>query len=164
MTNAPKHGNTAGHGGFERQDLRPAGIVYFLLGLGVVTVISLFLLRGVFSYLERRDRARQTSISPLVNNLSEDTRHVPRGYPQDVFPNPKLEEDERGQLNDIRIEEENKLNSYGWVDEKAGTVRIPIERAMDLMVERGMPVRGQSSASGNESARPSAAVKKTEKK
>ena len=44
------------------------------------------------------------------------------------------------------MEEEKTLYSYGWVDEKAGTVRIPIERAMDLLVQRGLPVRPQGAA------------------
>jgi len=39
--------------------------------------------------------------------------------------------------------EEKALYTYGWVDEKAGTVHIPIERAMDLLVQRGLPVRAQ---------------------
>ena len=79
-----------------------------------------------------------------MTNVPRDTRHVAPGYPQSAFPNPRLEEDERGQLNEIRTDEEKNLYSYGWVDEKAGTVRIPIERAMDLLVERGLPVRAQS--------------------
>jgi hypothetical protein len=41
------------------------------------------------------------------------------------------------------VNEEKSLYSYGWVDEKAGIVRIPIERAMDLLVQRGLPVRPQ---------------------
>jgi len=37
--------------------------------------------------------------------------------------------------------EEQKLASYDWVDQKAGTLRIPIDRAMDLVAQRGLPVR-----------------------
>ena len=85
-------------------------------------------------------------MNPLVTNVPEDTRHIAPGYPQGTFPNPKLEEDERGQLNGIRMNEEKTLYSYGWVDEKAVTVRIPIERAMDLLVQRGLPVRPQGGA------------------
>jgi hypothetical protein len=78
-----------------------------------------------------------------------------------------LEEDERGQLNGIRLEEENTLYSYGWVDEKAGTVRIPIDRAMDLLVQRGLPVRAEnvaSDASAAKRATTTATSKKGEKK
>jgi hypothetical protein len=147
MTNdTTKHENSAGHGSFERQDLQVSGILYFLLGLVVVTAICLFGLRGLYAYLEHREKALQPPVNPLVTNVPKDTLHIPPGYPQTVFPSPKLEEDERGQLNDIRMNEEKALSSYGWVDEKAGTVRIPIERAMNLIVQRGLPVKGQGGA------------------
>jgi hypothetical protein len=147
MTNdTTKPENTAGHGSFERQDLHVSGILYFLLALVVVTAICLFGLRGLYAYLDHREKTSQPAVNPLVTNVPADTRHIAPGYPQSTFPNPKLEEDERGQLNDIRTEEERTLYSYGWVDEKAGTVRIPIDRAMDLIVQRGLPVRGQGRA------------------
>jgi hypothetical protein len=47
--------------------------------------------------------------------------------------------------------EQSKLNSYGWVDRKHGVTRIPIERAMELLVQRGLPVRSESST--NEKSR-----------
>ena len=146
MSDEIKHGNANSHGSYEHQDLQASGVLYFLLTLVVVTVICLLGLRGLFAYLDHREKALQPPVSPLVTNVLEDTRHIAPGYPQGAFPNPKLEEDERGQLNGIRIDEEKTLYSYGWVDEKAGTVHIPIERAMDLLVQRGLPVRSQSPA------------------
>lgn len=147
MTDDPKHATTSSHVGFERQDLAPRGILYFLLALGVMTVLSLFGLQGLFEYLDHRSKVSQPEVNPLVTNVPSDTRHVAPSYPQSTFPSPKLEEDERGQLNGIRINEEKTLYSYGWVDEKSGTVRIPIERAMDLIVQRGLPVRPQGAGS-----------------
>jgi len=152
MSNETKPENTAGHGNYERQDLNAAGIIYFLLALSLATALCAFGIRGFFAYLEHREKATQPAVSPLLTNVPEDTRHVTPGYPQTAFPNPKLEEDERGQLNGIRMEEEKTLYSYGWVDEKAGTVHIPIERAMDLLVERGLPVRPQGAAAQNQEA------------
>jgi hypothetical protein len=38
--------------------------------------------------------------------------------------------------------EHAKLNSYGWIDKSAGIIHIPIERAMDLVSQRGLPTRG----------------------
>src|SRR5579863_6987855 len=99
MSDDPKHGDTNGHGSFERQDLEPSGILYFLLGLGVVTLLCIFGLRGLFVFLDDREKASQPPVDPLVTNVSTDTRHIPAGYPQSAFPNPRLEEDERGQLN-----------------------------------------------------------------
>ena len=144
----------APHGDYEHQDLTPSGILYFLLALGIATILSLLFLRALYGYLDRREKATQPEVNPLVTNIPQDTRHVPPGYPQTAFPSPKLEEDERSQLNDIRMDEEKTLYTYGWVDEKAGTVHIPIERAMDLIVQRGLPVRQQSApAPGTESGR-----------
>jgi hypothetical protein len=154
MSSEAKHENTNGHGSYERQDLKPSGILYFLLALGVATLLCILAIKGLYSFLERREKASQPSVNPLITNRPEDTRHVERGYPQSVFPNPKLEEDERGQLDDIRTNEDKTLYSYGWVDEKAGTVHVPIERAMDLLVQRGLPVRPQSAVNENAAAKP----------
>jgi len=162
-----KHENAAERGGFERQDLQVSGILYFLLSLVVVTAICLLGLRGLYAFLDHREKELQPAVNPLVANVPADTRHIAPGYPQGAFPNPKLEEDERGQLNGIRLEEEKTLYSYGWVDQKTGTVRIPIERAMDLLVQRGLPMRSQNMASGAPAARTATTIatsKKSQKK
>jgi hypothetical protein len=64
-------------------------------------------------------------------------------------------------LKALRAAEDAELHSYGWIDRKNGTVRIPIERAMQLILERGLPDvgRGQTplslmQARPNESATP----------
>jgi hypothetical protein len=158
-----KHENTTAHGSYERQDLQVSGILYFLLSLVVVTALCLLGLRGFYAYLDHREKASQPPVNPLITNVPTDTRHIAPGYPQDAFPNPKLEEDERGQLNGIRIEEEKRLYSYGWVNEKAGTVRIPIERAMDLLGQRGLPVRPQGAASDAAAAKTETSKKESSK-
>lgn len=167
MTDEIKH-ETPSHGDYEHQDLRPSGVFYFLLVLAVATLLCILGIRGLYSFLEHHEKASQPEVNPLVTNIPTDTRHVPRGYPQSAFPNPKLEEDERGQLNDIRMNEDKELYSYGWVDQQAGTVHIPIERAMDLLVQRGLPVRsqgaGENAFAENESGDKESTASKAEKK
>jgi hypothetical protein len=46
------------------------------------------------------------------------------------------------------LKQEDELNSYGWVDQSAGVAHIPIDRAMDLIVEHGLPVLPQSVEQG----------------
>jgi hypothetical protein len=162
MTDETKH-ETPSHGDYERQDLAPSGIVYFLVTLGVATILCLFGLRGLYAYLDHRERSLQPAVSPLLTNVPADTRHIAPGYPQAAFPSPKLEEDERGQLNGILLNEEQKLYSYGWVNEKAGAMHIPIERAMDLIVQRGLPVRPQGAGSDNAAAVSGASRKESNK-
>ena len=138
--------NAPGHGDYERRDISARGILYFLAGLAAAAILIHLLLAGLYNYLDKREKARQPSVNPLVSNVPADTRKVPRKYPDTAFPDPRLETDERTQLNDIRLAEEQKLNSYDWVDQKAGSVRIPIERAMDLLAQRGLPERSQEAA------------------
>lgn len=148
MSNEIHPANSPGNGGYERQDIGVAPIVYFLLALLVAGLMVSFLVDGIYRYLEKRSDAEQTPVSPLVTNAPADTRHLTvdyRDYLKQNFPTPQLEIDERNQLDRIRIDEAQTLSTYDWVDQKAGTVRIPIDRAMDLLARRGLPVRTQSS-------------------
>ena len=43
------------------------------------------------------------------------------------------------QLKGVRAHEEHILHSYAWVDQKEGTVRIPIDRAIDILSQKGLP-------------------------
>jgi cytochrome c oxidase cbb3-type subunit III len=46
-------------------------------------------------------------------------------------------------LAELRAAEDAALHSYGWVDRATGIVRIPIDRAMEVLAARGLPVRAQ---------------------
>ena len=154
-TNKPA---ASGNGEFEREDLNAKAVFAFLIGLAVTCVLSYFILIGVYHYLDVYQRASQPPQNPLVAAKPETgkpTRAETKAEIKKDFPEPLLEEDEGGQLNSDRVKEEQQLNSYGWVDEKSGVVRIPIERAMELVVQRGLPVLPQSGATA-----PASAVKK----
>lgn len=153
MSNEIKNqGSAGGHENYEHQDLQFSGIFYFLVSLAVVTVVCMFALKGFYHFLDLRSRSAEEPVNPLVKRVPEDTRHVPRGYPQAAFPSPRLEDDERNQLNGFLTKEYDTLYSYGWVDEKAGIARIPIDRAMDLLVQRGLPVLSEASQSSSTAA------------
>jgi hypothetical protein len=146
MTDETNPANPTGNGGYERQDIGVAAVLYFLLGLAVAGLLAYFVVDGLYHFLDKRSEAEQAPVNPLVTNAPADTRRIQKDYPQSAFPNPKLEEDERGQLNGIRLNEEQTLSTYDYIDKNAGTIRIPIDRAMDLIVQRGLPVRGQTSS------------------
>ena len=46
----------------------------------------------------------------------------------------------------MRAAEEQVLTTYGWVDQQKGVVRVPIDRAIDLLAQKGLPSRPQSEA------------------
>ncbi len=150
------HHPANGHGDFERKDIGVRPVVYFLIGLAAALVVTVFVVEGIYGLLTHRFEGQQPTVSPLVANAPADTRKLPPEYKTDSesadyekylqknFPEPQLETNERTELNKIRMQEEEKLATYDYVDKDAGTVRIPIERAMDLLVQRGLPVRQQA--------------------
>ncbi len=60
-------------------------------------------------------------------------------------PEPRLQESPRQDLKAMRAREDWELNHYFWVDQKKGTVAIPIERAMEILAAEGIPPRKQPS-------------------
>jgi hypothetical protein len=57
----------------------------------------------------------------------------------DDIPTPRLQVDPARDLAALRETEQRRLSSYGWVDHRRTTIHIPIERAMSLIGERGLP-------------------------
>jgi hypothetical protein len=130
---------------YEHEDLSPRGIFAFLVGLGLVLVLVYFVVKGMDGFLEAYQKQHQPPLNPLASQTETDSRKVSNA---DIakFPQPRLETNERLEINDFRLQEENTLNSYGWIDQKAGIARIPIDRAMQLLAQRGLPIRPQAGA------------------
>jgi hypothetical protein len=101
------------------------------IALVLTTIASLVLMVGLFRYLEVRENAAQ--IPPAS------TTTPPSALPPE--PNLMFNQNESVNLGDIRAAEDKEVKSYGWVDQAHGVVRIPIERAMDLIAQRGIPAR-----------------------
>jgi hypothetical protein len=145
-----EHGNSGnGNGGveFEREDLSTRGVFGFMIGLGVTGIIIYFIIVGMYSFLDKYERSQMTTSSPLVTSPNVMSRVVTAADVEKTFKEngePMLEIDERGQLRDFLMAQEKELNSYGWVDENAGVAHIPIDKAMSLIVQQGIPVMPQS--------------------
>jgi len=123
---------------YEHQDLRPRSVYVFLGALATAGILVSFLLWGFYDFMDAYEKKHQPLQNPMVQQATTD----PRIVPSDAitrFPQPRLEGNERREISDFLLQEEQTLNSYGWVDQKAGVVRIPIERAMQLIAQRGLP-------------------------
>ena len=59
-----------------------------------------------------------------------------------AFPQPQLLVHPASEREKFEADEQRQLDTYGWVDRSTGVARIPIVRAMQLMVERGLPEVG----------------------
>jgi hypothetical protein len=60
-------------------------------------------------------------------------------------PQPQLEQDNGQVLAALRAKENQVLNNYTWIDQSAGTVSLPIDRAIEITAQRGLPVLPQGS-------------------
>ncbi|MFZ0796826.1 MAG: hypothetical protein WCA13_18715 [Terriglobales bacterium] len=136
---------------FEREDLATRGVFAFMIGLAVIGVVIYFIIVGMYSFLDKYERSQMATASPLVTSKGAMSRVVTQEDMDKTFKDngaPMLETNERGQFRDFLMNQEDQLNSYGWVDEKAGVAHIPIERAMELIVQRGLPVVPPGKAGG----------------
>jgi hypothetical protein len=104
-------------------------ILKFAATLVFGSLLSMAAALGVFRFLERRTLAAETGPTPVE-------AEQPRTAEQKLPPDPRLEINEPADLARMRAEEDARLTSYAWVDKTAGVVRIPVERAMELLVER----------------------------
>jgi len=106
----------------ETRDVDVWAIGRFGMGLALLCILSLAGLLGLFHYFESRYGGR-----------------VAITLPPGPESGPRLEVTPVLDLARERAAEDKILNSYGWVDQKAGIARIPIDKAMDFVVERGLP-------------------------
>ena len=114
----------------EESDVNVRGVLGFAAALLVTAVLIQFMVWLLFIYFSGREAARVVPEYPLA--AGEQTR---------VPPEPRLQTNPREDLRALREREDAVLNSYGWVDKTAGVVRIPIDEAIKLTVQRGLPVR-----------------------
>lgn len=130
----------------EHRDVNVWAIGKIAIALALLTIASIFLMFGVFRYFEVRENAGQAPVPPAA--IIESNK---------LPPQPRLIENEPQDLQEYRAEQDRTLDTYGWVDQQHGVVRIPISRAMDLLVQRGFPARPQAGPAFDQGAKEGAA-------
>ena len=113
-------------------DVNIRAIFGFGGGLMAVAVVVLLVIYVLFGFFDGRERATVPAEYPLAAQADK------------VPPEPRLQEHPREDLSELRAREDEILSSYGWVDRNAGVVRIPIDAAMKLTLERGLPARAEN--------------------
>ena len=113
---------------YETEDFSPHGIRWFTAGLAVLAVTVLLLMGSLLWLLSGGWPPRQGIVTPMVPapNMS---------------PEPDLQVASSLDYQAMRAAEESQLRSYRWVDREAGIAAIPIERAMEILADRGLPAR-----------------------
>lgn len=111
--------------GYEDSHVKPQ----LLLGVGAA-VVALVIIGIVGSYAAFRFFEKTESMGPDA---------TPFAVAPEPPPEPRLQTDAPQDLQRYREAQEKILANYGWVDKNAGIVRIPISRAMDLVLQKGLP-------------------------
>ena len=114
----------------ETTDVDIGGIVKFIIALLIAGVVIHGAVWVMYRYFEKQASQTAAVEFPLATSA---LRRLP--------PEPRLQIDPRDDLSNMRQAEEQVLTSYGWVDRNGGIVRIPIDQAMKLIAERGLPTR-----------------------
>jgi len=122
MSDRPGTGGPAG--GFDRE-IGLRGLILFVVGL-----VGLLIAAGVLMYLLSSGlREARVAADPPLPKLPEARQ------PYEI-KGPRLETDPTSALSEMRAVEDQKLSSWGWADEANGLAQVPIERAMELLVEQ----------------------------
>jgi hypothetical protein len=119
---SPEPAPRAGH---ETTDVSPSYVGLFALGLALMIAIVLPLLSWIFW---RFEAAALRADSPQSLVVGDQT-----------IPPPVLQDDPAADLAVLRRDEERRLSSYGWIDSQQRSVRVPIERAIEILSKRGLP-------------------------
>lgn len=106
-------------------ELSISGIVYVVIGIAGVTLLGFLVSLLVYN--------------SAVADYGQPTASSSRGTPAVLPGGPLLQRSPEEELREMRLEVHKRLHGYGWADEAAGTVYIPIEKAIDLVVEDGLP-------------------------
>ena len=114
----------------EASDVNVSAVLRFGAGLFGVAAIVLLLLSWLMGVYAGQHQRAQTQVFPMAAG-QQDRRP----------PEPRLQDNPQQELRDLRAKQEGKLNGYGWVNKEAGIARIPIEEAMRMVVQKGLPAR-----------------------
>lgn len=117
----------------ETTDAKVKPLVIFLLAMTLAVIVSFLITNVLFDFMSQRAETKGNPVSP-VQVINEQ----PSGPVLQVVPGL----DWRA----MKAENAERLESYGWVDEGAGVAHIPIEAAVDVLLEQGVPVRGETEA------------------
>jgi len=122
----PTHTNN--NRGYEESDANVAALGKYGIGLAIISAVVLVLMLWLQNFFAAQTKRVTPPPSPLA---------VQRQAP----PVPRLQVIPEKDLHEIRIMEDSVLHSYEWIVRDSGIVRLPIERAMELTAQRGLPFR-----------------------
>jgi hypothetical protein len=136
--------------GYEASDVRVGGVTVFIVSMAVfVAVVALVawgLGKGINAYMAKNDPkpskwSKNVDVRELGNMPTSPDLQNKMGELTQTFPTPRVQTDDGLQdIADLHAREDLLLDNYTWANAEHSKVRIPIERAMELLAQRGLPV------------------------
>ncbi|MDR3773467.1 MAG: hypothetical protein P4L26_08990 [Terracidiphilus sp.] len=159
----PDSGDESGHepeeidasAGYEQRDVRVTGIVVFLTALAIFVAVGGALCYGIGMIINAQmakddgpttkwQKDRTVDVRGLGNLANSPALQNKIAQLTQQFPTPRLQTDDGNQeIADLHAKEDLLLTNYSWADKSQGSprrVRIPIDRAIELLAQRGLPV------------------------
>ena len=109
-------------------DVRPGPILAVVFGLVVIIITSMILMWWLSGSLKGKSEGHDPTPSP-----------IPEASERRLPPGPRLQASPEAELIEMNRDYGRLLSSYGWVDRGNGIARIPVERAIELLADRGLP-------------------------
>jgi len=119
----PQHGED----GYEHRDANVSSLYKYGLTLAILIAIVMFAMVGTYRFF-----AKIESLGPPASPF-ENVRVLP--------PQPRLQVNPSVDLKSYCEFEQQQLTTYGWVDHHNGFVRIPVDRAMEMVLQKGLSSR-----------------------
>jgi hypothetical protein len=130
-----------------------SGIVWFVVILTAVTVVCQILMWVLLRAMQHQAPDAATARAVMAPPVAAERQAVDgRVYPNMVAVGeaggtaPQLLVQEPVNLERLRAQEHEVLTTYGITDKNAGMYRIPIDKAKDLLLTQGLPVRSQTAS------------------
>ncbi|HZC36362.1 MAG TPA: hypothetical protein VE242_12140, partial [Chthoniobacterales bacterium] len=114
--------------GYETQDVSFQPFVWFTVGFACLLIL---MVAGICLF---------TKMLTPPGSVFGRVEHAP-DRSLTAFPHPQLQTNPPADLRDYLAAKNHELMTYGWIDQKAGAVHIPIDRAINLLIDRGLAVR-----------------------
>lgn len=122
---SPPATDPVGGPGYERRDVNLRAIIWLALAVTATVALTFVGLRGLINSFESVAKDADPQLSPLA--------------PDQTPPLPRLQSTPNLDYVEYRAQQEAQLDTYDWIDKEQGVVRLPISRAIDKALEKGLP-------------------------
>ena len=144
--------------GHEVRDVNVKAVLGFLFALAICGIAVFAICLGIYkafnSYMEKQDgppatwnattQRHEAEQSSLLQKQGANNTQIEQSQYEsrvETFPQPRLQTDDVRDMQMLRDQEDLQLDNYFWADKQAGKVVIPVDRAIEIIAQRGLPAQ-----------------------